>query len=162
MSTVALSTLVSGCVGTGPNTQQGAVTGGTLGAIAGGIIEHNRAGGDTLGGAILGATLGAIAGGTMGNTIDNQRGTLYGYPAERGYYRTAIESPPPPSPHVEKIPPSPVPNAVWVPGYWLYNYNSYTWVAGRWEIPPQYAHAYVTAHWEYRGGQYVYVPSYWQ
>jgi hypothetical protein len=48
----ALSTLLSGCVGTGPNTQQGAVTGGTLGAIAGAIIGHNSRGGDALGGAL--------------------------------------------------------------------------------------------------------------
>ena len=32
---LALSFLFTGCVGTGPNTQQGAVAGGALGALAG-------------------------------------------------------------------------------------------------------------------------------
>lgn len=34
-ATFVMCALLSGCVGSGPNTQQGAVTGGTLGALAG-------------------------------------------------------------------------------------------------------------------------------
>ena len=91
ISTLASSALLSGCVGTGPNTQQGAVTGGTLGAIAGAVIGHNSRGGDALGGAILGATAGAIAGGAIGNSVDAQRGTLYPpYPDGRGYRRVMV------------------------------------------------------------------------
>ena len=41
MFALVLSALSAGCVGTGPNTQQGAVTGGALGALAGGIIGNN-------------------------------------------------------------------------------------------------------------------------
>ncbi len=40
---LTLSLFCAGCVGTGPNTQQGAVTGGVLGAIAGGIIGSSTA-----------------------------------------------------------------------------------------------------------------------
>ena len=40
LSSVALSALLTGCVGTGPNTQQGAVGGAALGALAGAIIGN--------------------------------------------------------------------------------------------------------------------------
>lgn len=163
-STLALSALLSGCVGTGPNTQQGAVTGGTLGAIAGAIIGHNSRGGDGLGGAILGGTVGAIAGGTLGNSVDQQHGTLYPYPDQRVYRRVRVEqaAPPPPPAYTEVVPASPAANAVWVPGYWVYDGRAYSWVAGTWEIPPPGAHAYVGGHWENQGDRTVYVPSSWR
>jgi hypothetical protein len=164
-SSLALSALLSGCVGTGPNTQQGAVTGGTIGAIAGAIIGHNSRGGDALGGAILGGTAGAIAGGTLGNSVDQQRGTLYGYPEQpRVYRRTMVQpsAPPPPPAYTEAVPPPPASNAIWVPGYWTYDGRGYGWVAGVWEIPPPNAHAYVAAHWENQGGRSVYVQSSWR
>ena len=164
--TLTLSTLLSGCVGTGPNTQQGAVAGGTLGAIAGSIIGHNSRGGDALGGAILGATAGALAGGAIGNSVDQQQGTLYGYPSTRHYrYRVAeVQGPPAPPPALAETISSPPPtaNSVWTPGYWQYDGRGYTWTAGHWEIPPPLAHTYVAAHWEYRNDQYVFVRSYWQ
>ena len=69
---LALSFLLAGCVGTGPNTQQGAVTGGALGALAGGIIGNNS-GGRTWQGAAIGGVIGAIAGGAIGNVIDRLR-----------------------------------------------------------------------------------------
>lgn len=161
---LALSALLSGCVGTGPNTQQGAVTGGTLGAIAGAVIGHNSRGGDALGGAILGATAGALAGGAIGNSVDHEQGTVYGYPSERRYRVARVQSPPPaPPPIAERISsPSPAPNAFWAPGYWLYDSRGYSWVPGHWEVPPPFAHSYVAAHWEYQNGQYVFIRSYWQ
>ena len=164
LSLAALSALLSGCVGVGPNTQQGAVTGGTLGAIAGAVIGHNSRGGDALGGAILGATAGAIAGGTIGNSVDNQQGTLYPYPSERHYRVARVQGPPalPPAP-TETIPmPPPATNAVWAPGYWLYDSRGYSWTHGHWEIPPPCAHTYVAAHWENHGDRYVFIRSYWQ
>jgi hypothetical protein len=163
-SVLFLTALLSGCVGTGPNTQQGAVTGGALGALAGAVIGHNSRGGDAVGGAILGGTAGAIAGGAIGNSVDHQNGTVYGgYPEQPGRYRMARVEPPPPAPPApaETVPPAPAANAVWVPGYWVYD-GRYAWTAGHWEIPPPYAHSYVAAHWENRGGRYVYVRSYWQ
>lgn len=165
---VALSVLFAGCVGVGPNTQQGAVSGGALGALAGAIIGNNSRGGDAFGGAILGGTLGAIAGGALGNSVDNQRGTLYGYPdapGDRAYRRVTVvqAGPPPPPPQIsETVTAPPAPNALWVPGYWSFDGARYTWFAGHWEIPPPNAHAYVAAHWENRGNANVYVQGYWR
>ncbi|MDO8545024.1 MAG: hypothetical protein Q7S40_31660 [Opitutaceae bacterium] len=171
-STLLFSALLTGCVGTGPSTERGAVTGGVLGALAGGIIGNNSRGGDTVGGAVLGAAAGAIAGGVMGNSVDHERGTIYGpsnpppgygSPDDRRYRVSRAQAiPPPPPTPTETMPPAPAPNAVWVPGYWIYDGRAFTWMSGRWEIPPPFAHAYVPAHSEVRNGQPVYVPGYWQ
>ena len=168
-SAAALALSLTGCVGTGPNTEQGAVTGGALGAIAGAVIGHNSRGGDAVGGAILGAAAGAVAGGTIGNSVDHQQGTIYQgtqpEPVYRGRRVSRVESygpPAPPPPQTENVPPSPAPNAVWIPGYWNYDGRGYAWAGGHWEIPPPMARAYMAAHWENRGNQYVYVPGYWQ
>ena len=154
VSSLALSALLTGCVGTGPNTQQGAVSGAALGAIAGAIIGNNSGNHDAGAGALIGALAGGIAGGTMGNAVDNENGTLYGYPEgpRRGYYRTSV---------VEQASP-PAPNALWIPGYWDYNGNGYTWTAGHWEIPPPASTTYVAAHWENRGEANVFVRAHWR
>ena len=165
-STVALGTLLTGCVGTGPNTEQGAVAGGALGALAGGIIGHNSRGGDTLGGAILGGVAGAVAGGVIGNSVDHERGTIYRpqpTPDDRAYRVSRVQGiPTPPPTPVETMPPQPAPNAVWIAGYWIYDGRSFTWMSGRWEVPPPFAHTYVPAHSEMRNGQLVHVPGYWR
>jgi hypothetical protein len=164
VSAIALSTLGAGCVGTGPNTEQGAVAGGALGALAGAIIGHNSSGGNAVGGAILGATAGALAGGTLGNSVDHERGTIYGerrtvydrYPA---YGATP---PPPPAPPTENISAPPTPNALWIPGYWMFDGQRYTWSGGHWEVPPPNARTYVAAHWENQGGTPVFVQGSWR
>jgi len=166
VSAVAFAALLSGCVGVGPNTQQGAVAGGALGALAGAVIGHNSRGADALGGALLGGTVGALAGGTVGNSIDHQRGTLYGPPGY-GYASrrelSAVPPPPPPPPNVAEVfPAAPTPNALWIPGAWSFDGRAYAWSAGHWEVPPPNVRTYVTAHWERRGGRYFWVQSYWQ
>jgi hypothetical protein len=146
VSTVMAVLLCAGCAGTGPNTEQGAVAGGVLGAVAGGVIGHNSRGGNTVGGAVVGATAGAVAGGVIGNSIDHERGTIYtptnpppsqapviDERARRGPRGRAIP-PPPPTP-VEAVSAPPAPNAVWVPGYWIYDGRTYTWQSGHWVIP---------------------------
>jgi uncharacterized membrane protein len=152
ISSLALSTLLTGCVGTGPNTQRGAVEGGALGALAGAIIGNNSRGGNALGGALIGGAVGAIAGGTIGNSVDHQRGTLYrdyndAY-ASRVEFRGRPPMPPPAPEVVQVVPACPSPNAIWIPGYWAFDGNSYSyfWLAGHWEMPPPRVHAYVTAH----------------
>ncbi len=163
-SGLALSTLLSGCVGTGPYTQQGAVNGGALGAIAGAIIGHNSRGGDTLGGALLGGAIGAVAGGTLGNSVDQERGTLYDYPRGRGERVPVSYAPPsvPPAPVADVVTAAPASNALWIPGFWSFDGQRYAWVAGHWEIPPPMAQAYVVAHWERRPEGYAFVQSYWR
>lgn len=173
---IAAVAVFSGCVGTGPNTQQGAVTGGALGALAGAIIGHNSGSGNTLGGALIGGAAGALAGGTIGNSTDHRQGTVYGgssysgtsygetAPAPGRTYRVVRQVPPtPPPPQAEGvISPAPAANAVWIPGYWSFDGNSYSWVAGHWEIPPMNTHTYVAAHWENQGSGYFFVPAYWR
>jgi hypothetical protein len=164
---LTLSAFSAGCVGTGPNTQQGAVAGGALGALAGAIIGNNSGSHNGASGALIGAAAGAIAGGTLGNAADNEQGTLYGPPqrvAGRRMTRQVVVAPPQPpsSQPAEVIPPSPSPDAVWIPGYWNYSGSSYVWTAGRWEIPPPNSHAYVASHWEVQGNSYVYYRGYWR
>ena len=166
ISSLTLAALLSGCVGTGPNTQQGAVTGGTLGAIAGAIIGNNSRGGNAVGGALLGGAIGAIAGGTIGNSVDHQNGTLYGSQQQAYQSRVHAEMAPPPTPALPTTPEvvtvSPSPNAIWIPGYWSFGGRSYIWFAGHWEMPPPNVRTYITAHWERQGRHYFWVPSYWQ
>jgi hypothetical protein len=162
LAPVAAVLFCSGCVGTGPNTQQGAVAGGALGAIAGAIIGNNSGHGNGGGGALIGAAVGAIAGGTMGNQADHQRGTLYGSEAE-ATTQVVMEAPPPaPARPSEVISPQPAPEAVWIQGYWAYASRGYAWVPGHWEIPPPDRNRYVPAHWQRQGNHYVYINGYWQ
>ncbi len=167
---LAVAALLTGCVGTGPNTQQGAATGGVLGAIAGGLIAGNQYCGDPVAGAIIGGTLGALAGGAIGNSVDHENGTVYDYPAPAypAYYSTRVAqqsgppaTPPPPN-YSDPITPSPAANALWIPGHWDYTANGYVWAAGHWELPPPTAQTYVAAHWESRGSSYAFVSGYWK
>ena len=50
------------------NTDRGIVTGGALGAVAGGLLAGR---GHGLGGALVGGTIGAVAGGLTGAAVDN-------------------------------------------------------------------------------------------
>lgn len=161
---LAVSVFFSGCVGTGPNTQQGAVTGGALGALAGAIIGNNSRGGNALGGALIGGAVGAIAGGTLGNSVDNQRGTIYRSPEEATTNVVVDQVPPPPPSQVtEVVAAPPAPGAIWIPGYWAFNGQGYVWLGGRWEIPPPNCRAYVAPYWAHRRhGGYVYIRGYWR
>ncbi len=159
---VALALFCGGCVGTGPNTQQGAVTGAALGAIAGAVIGNNSGHGNGAGGALIGAAVGAIAGGTMGNTVDHERGTIYGSESE-ATSPLVVESPPPvPPPQREVIVERPVPEMVWIQGFWVYEPNGYAWMPGHWERPPPRHYRYVPAHWQRRSQGYVYINAYWR
>ncbi len=166
LSAVAAAGLMTGCVGTGPNTQNGAVAGGALGALAGAIIGNNSGGGNALGGALIGGAAGALAGGTIGNSADHEQGTVYGEPREVRRVRTyrVVQQVPavPPPPVADVVTPAPVANAVWIPGYWSFDGGRYSWVAGHWEIPPMNTHTYVAAHWENQGSGYFFVPAYWR
>ena len=103
-----------------------------------------------------------IAGGAIGNSVDHQQGTVYGYPDNRGYRRVRVEQAPPPPAYSEPISAPPAPNAIWIPGYWSYDGRGYAWVKGFWEVPPPNAHAYVAAHWERQGDRDVYVAASWR
>jgi hypothetical protein len=159
---IAALALFAGCEGTGPNTQNGAVAGGALGALAGGIIGHNSGGGNTLGGALIGGAVGAIAGGTLGNSVDHQNGTVYHSEYEATTTVAVPEVPPPPAPPQDIMSPQPTPSAVWIAGFYAFDGYRYNWVPGHWEIPPPSYQVFVRPHWVYRGGSYIYVRGYWR
>lgn len=155
-SILVLGTLLTGCVGTGPNTQQGAVEGGLLGALAGAIIGNNSGSRNGGSGALVGALVGSIAGGTLGNAADHQNGTVYGQPiATVPAYPTGVGAP-------DVVPAQPAPAAVWVPGYWNWNGYQYNWIGGFWAVPPVGFHVYVRGEWVFRHGGYYYHRPYWR
>ena len=159
---LTMTVLGSGCVGTGPNTQQGAVGGAAAGAVAGAIIDNNSHSHDSVGGALLGGLVGAIAGGAIGNSLDHQRGTIYTSEAQAMTDYTVQTPPPPLSPPREVVMVQPAPETVWVNGYWIYESRGYAWMPGRWERPPAHYRAFVAPHWAPRSHTYVYVQGYWR
>lgn len=71
VAAIASMTLSHCTAPTGPNTQRGALGGGLLGAVAGGIIGHQS--GNALEGAAVGGALGAGAGAVYGNSQDQNQ-----------------------------------------------------------------------------------------
>ncbi len=164
LAVVAFSTFSTGCVGTGPNTQRGAVGGAALGALAGAMLGNNSGNGNAASGALIGAAAGAMVGGTLGNAEDHERGTLY-YSEREATTGIVMAEPPAPPPRREEvvIMTQPAPGAVWVDGYWAYTGRGrYAWVEGRWLMPPPHCRAYVAPHWKRHRGGYIYVQGYWR
>jgi hypothetical protein len=162
LSITAAALICAGCEGNGPNTQNGAVAGGALGALTGAIIGNNSGGHNGLAGAAIGGVVGAIAGGTIGNSVDHQNGTLYRSEGQATTNVTVDSVPPPPPPPYELQTAQPTESAIWVVGFYDWDGYSYNWVPGHWEIPPPNAVAFVRPHWRYRGGTYVYIRGYWR
>ena len=161
---LACAALCSGCVGNGPNTQQGAVGGAAMGALAGAIIGNNSGSHNSLAGAAIGAVAGGLAGAAIGNNLDHQRGTLYYSEAEATTNVVVQEPPPPPPPPREVVVVRTSPDAVWVEGYWAYTGDGrrYERVPGHWEMPPPRYRSYVSPHWARHNDSYVYVQGYWR
>jgi hypothetical protein len=159
---LGLALLGAGCVGTGPNTQQGAVSGSVLGAIAGAVIGNNSGHGNGGQGALIGAAAGAMLGGTMGNQVDHQNGTIYGSEREATTPIQVEAPPPPPPPRETVIVERPEPESVWIEGHWEYDGRGYYWVDGYWVVPPPHYRHYVAPHWERRGHVHVYIRGYWR
>ena len=68
----------------------------------------------------------------------------------------------PPRILVEKRPPPPSRNHVWVSGYHRWDGNAYQWQGGRWEAPPAGHHKWVAHHYVRRNGGYVLVEGHWR
>lgn len=159
---LALALACGGCVGTGPSTQQGAVAGGALGAIAGAIIGNNSSSHNALAGAAIGGAAGAIAGGTLGNAADHRNGTIYTSEAA-ATTDTVVQAPPPTPPApADVVLVQPAPDTVWIAGCWIWEPRGYVWMPGHWERPPPYHRIYVAPHWQRRGGGYVYIRGFWR
>jgi hypothetical protein len=164
LAALAVAGLLSGCAGTGPNTQRGAVGGAALGALAGAIIGNNSGSHNGAAGAAIGAVAGGLAGGALGNSVDHERNTVYTSESQATTDVVVAEPPPPPPPpQPEIIVAQPEPNVVWVPGYYAWDGRAYVWIGGRWAHPPRRGYrAYRQPHWERRGSGYVYVQGYWR
>jgi len=67
-SLLCVTTFLTGCVGVGPNTQQGAVGGAAVGALAGAIIGNNSGHRNAASGAVIGGIAGAALGGATWRT----------------------------------------------------------------------------------------------
>ena len=162
LSITAAALICAGCEGNGPNTQNGAVAGGALGALTGAIIGNNSGGHNGLAGAAIGGVVGAIAGGTIGNSVDHQNGTLYRSEGDATTNVTVDAVPPPPPPPYDLQTAQPTTSAIWVVGFYDWDGYRYNWVPGHWEVPPPNAVVFVRPHWRYRGGTYVYIRGYWR
>ena len=68
----------------------------------------------------------------------------------------------PPPLRVEVMSGRPSPKHVWVPGYWIWETNSYVWLPGAWMAPPEPAAVWVTPRFETRGGVNVFISGYWR
>jgi hypothetical protein len=66
----------------------------------------------------------------------------------------------PPVVRIETPPPSPAPDAYWIPGHWKWEAAQYVWVAGHWETP-RVGEVYVRAHWVREGGEWIFHPGHW-
>jgi hypothetical protein len=160
--TLLTTALGAGCVGNGPNTQQGAVGGAVAGALAGGIIGNNRGSHNAASGAAIGAVAGGIAGAAIGNSLDHDRGTVYQAPPEPRQ-EVVVQPPPMPAPPREVVAIRPAREAMWVDGYYLYvGRGRYEWVPGHWEVPPRGYRTYVRPGWQRQGNSYVYIRGYWR
>jgi hypothetical protein len=67
LAMIAFLAAVSGCANPYNNEGEGAVTGGLLGAVAGGVIGHQSH--DTGAGMLIGGAVGAIAGAAVGSQV---------------------------------------------------------------------------------------------
>jgi hypothetical protein len=66
----------------------------------------------------------------------------------------------PPAPQVEKAPPAPAPDSVWIPGYWNLVNGQYVWVPGRYE-PARVGYTWVPNRWEHVNGQWQMTGGAW-
>jgi hypothetical protein len=94
--------------------------------------------------------------------------------------QSAPPAPPAPVPNAATVPPAailqkppspggadamsaqPSPNHVWIAGHWHWNGGQYTWVAGKWELPPIENAVWVAPHWDSNGNGYVLTEGFWQ
>jgi len=69
----------------------------------------------------------------------------------------------PPAPRVEVIPVRPTPTAVWISGYWTYDYflEEWVWVSGYWDLYPV-SRVWVSGYWMPQDSVWVWVDGYWR
>lgn len=68
----------------------------------------------------------------------------------------------PPRVKIEKRPPAPSRNHVWVSGYQRWDGNAYSWNQGRWEQRPRPRARWVAHHYVRQRGGWVFVEGHWR
>ncbi len=70
----------------------------------------------------------------------------------------------PPPPRREVIVGAPFPGAIWVPGYYVFDYavNQYRWVPGVWQRPPYAGAVWVAPRYIHRGRRFGFMAGHWQ
>jgi len=70
----------------------------------------------------------------------------------------------PPVPRHEVIIEQPYPEAIWVPGYYIYDpgVEDYVWVTGRWRHPPYHGARWVAPEWRHERGEYHFHHGRWK
>ena len=68
----------------------------------------------------------------------------------------------PPRMLVEKRPPPPSRNHVWISGYHRWDGNAYNWTPGRWEQPPRPGAHWAPHHYVHQNGGWVLVEGRWR
>jgi hypothetical protein len=68
----------------------------------------------------------------------------------------------PPRIVIEKRPPAPSRNHVWISGYQRWDGNAYAWTPGRWEQPPRPGAHWVAHRWNHQKDGWVLVEGHWR
>jgi len=68
----------------------------------------------------------------------------------------------PPRVKIEKRPPAPSRNHVWVSGYQRWDGNAYVWTSGRWEQRPRPGARWEAHHWVHQRNGWVLVEGHWR
>jgi hypothetical protein len=68
----------------------------------------------------------------------------------------------PPSPRAERLPPAPMPSAIWVPGYWAWAQpTGWAWVPGRYDMRP--GHVWVAPRYvRLPSGGWAFIRGHWR
>ena len=70
--------------------------------------------------------------------------------------------PPPPVPYNAYVGVAPGPGYVWTDGFYDLRGGRWTWVGGRWVVPPRQRAVWVAPRWEPRGGHYYFHAGHWR
>jgi hypothetical protein len=68
----------------------------------------------------------------------------------------------PPAVRVEVAPARPSAGHVWVPGFWAWEANAYTWTPSIWVLPPEPAAVWVAPRYESRAGVSIMITGFWR
>ena len=70
--------------------------------------------------------------------------------------------PPPPAPVSGYVGVAPGPGYVWMDGFWDLRGGRWSWVGGRWVVPPRPHATWVSGYWAPRGGHYYWHAGRWR